>query len=227
MKSVLLFSLITILTGRPWLALAVIILAYVLIDRRFIGVLPDFGAAWRRRARTGELERVTAANPHNGDALLELGALYFERGRYRRAVAVLDQAYEKMKDWAEVHFYLGAASYESGDTGRGLDEIRAAVELNPRVSRGLPYLYLIRAALEKKDAAGTDSGDLRDQLLRFGSVQTFYQAGRLFQRHRGKSPAAAFFFREVLENYRLSSPTFRRTYRRMAIMSWIYLRLGR
>lgn len=226
MKSIMLFSLITLLTGSPLLALAIIIIAYVFIDRRFIGILPDFTALWRRRARTGMLEGVVRANPHNGDALLELGILYFKRKQYRRAIDVLERAYEKMKDWPDVHFYLGAASYEVGDIRRGLEEIHEAVGINPKISHGFPYIYLIRAALEKKDTECRDTDDFMNKLLRFGSVQAFFKAGKLFNKHGEKSKAEKMF-REVIENYRLSSPTFRRTYRRMAIMVRFYLRSSR
>ncbi|MFZ5633979.1 MAG: tetratricopeptide repeat protein [Bacillota bacterium] len=223
MKSIFLFSLITLFTGNPLLALAVIIVLYVIIDRSFIGILPDFTVPWRRRMRIGDLERTIGANPHNGDALLELGMLYFNRKQYRRAIGVLERAYEKMKDWPDVHFYLGAASYEIGDTGRGLAEIQEAAEINPKISYGFPYIYLIRAVLEQKGTAGRNIDDLENKLLRFGSVQAFFEAGKLFYRYGEKSRAGKFF-REVLDNYRLSSPTFRRTYRRMAIMSRLYLR---
>ncbi|MCL6479577.1 MAG: tetratricopeptide repeat protein [Peptococcaceae bacterium] len=222
MKTIFLFSLVTLFTGNPLLALAVIILIYVFIDRRFIGILPDFTIPWRRRIRIGDLERTIGANPHNGDALLELGRLYFGRKQYRRAVDVLERAYEKMKDWPDVHFYLGAASYEIGGTGRGLAEIREAVEINPKTLNGFPYIYLIRAILEGKDTADRNTDDLERRLLRFGSVQAFFEAGKLFFRY-GEKLKAGKFFREVLDNYRLSSPTFRRTYRRMAIMSKFYL----
>ncbi len=225
MKTFFLFSLIALLTGNLFFALAIVILLFVFIDRSFIGLLPDFTASWRRRVRMGELERTVRANPHNGDALLELGVLYFQVKRYQRAVNVLEQAYEKMKDWPEVHFYLGAAGYETGDTARGLAEIRKAVEMNPKISRGFPYIYLIRAALEKKDGACVEIDDLETRLLRTGSVQAFFEAGRIFHRHGEKSRAAKMF-REVLENYRLSSPTFRRSYRRMAILARFYMRSG-
>lgn len=223
MKTFFLFSLITLLTRSPLLALAIIILIYVFVDRRFIGILPDFMAPLRRRARISELERTVRVNPHNGDALLDLGVLYYNRKQYRQAVDVLERAYEKMKEWPDVHFYLGAACYEAGDTWRGLAEIQEAVGINPRISHGFPYIYLIRAALEKKDTQCRDIGELKNKLLRFGSVQAFFEAGKLFYKHREKSSAEKFF-REVLENYRFSSPTFRRTYRRMAIMTGFYLR---
>lgn len=223
MKSIFLFSIITFLTGSPFLALFILILAYVFIDRSFIGILPDFMAHWRRWARTGELERTVKANPHNGDALLELGVLYFNRKRYRKAIEVLERAYEKMKDWPEVHFYLGASRYEVGDTAGGLAEIREAVELNPKISHGYPYIYIIRSCLEKRNEHCPDIDELEGKLLRSGSVQAFFEAGKLFRKY-GKKSSAGRFFREVLDNYRLSSPTFRRTYRRMAIQTRFYLR---
>lgn len=223
MKSIFLFSIITLLTGNPLIALAIIILIFVFVDRSFIGILPDFAASWRRRARMADLEGLVRANPHDGDALLELGVIYFNRKQYGRAVDTLERAYEKMKEWSDVHFYLGAASYEVGDTGRGLAEIQEAVRMSPGISRGLPYIYLIRAVLEKKDSVNQDIGDLENNLMRFGSVQAFFEAGKLLYKHGEKSRGQRFF-REVLENYRVSSRTFRRTYRRMAIMSKFYLR---
>lgn len=222
MKGLFVFSLITLFTGNPLLALLVIIIIYVFIDRRFIGILPDFTASWRRRARMAELERTVRANPHNGDALLELGVGYFNKKKYRKAIGVLEQAYEKMKAWPDVHFYLGASRYEVGDTGQGLAEIREAIKLNPKISHGFPYMYLIRACLEKKSDC-LDIEDLESKLMKTGSVQAFFEAGKLFNRH-GEKTRAKKFFREVLDNYRLSSPTFRRNYRRMAIQTRFYLR---
>lgn len=223
MKSIFLFSLITFITGNPLLALAIIIILYIFIDRSFIGILPDFTAPWRRRARIAELERTVRANPHNGDALLELGTLYYHRKQYHRALEVLEQAYEKMKAWPDVHFYLGAACYETGNTGRGLAEIGDAVRISPRIMHGFPYIYMIRAVLEGKADGDGGTEDLECELLRYGSVQAFFEAGVLFHRF-GRKERSDRFFREVLDNYRLSSPTFRRTYRRMAIMSKLYLR---
>lgn len=223
MKSIFLFSLITLLTGNPLLALLIIILIYFFIDRRFIGILPDFMVALRRRARRSELEETVRANPHNGDALLELGQIYFNGKQYHRAIEVLEQAYDKMKDWPDVHFYLGAAAYEAGDTGRGLPEIRRAAEMDPKIARGLAYIYLIRAALEQKDSLTVNIDDLESSLLRYGSVQSFFTAGKLFRRHGEKSRAKKFF-REVMDNYRIASPSFRRAYRRIAIMTSYYLR---
>ncbi|MFZ5647695.1 MAG: tetratricopeptide repeat protein [Bacillota bacterium] len=223
MKTLFLFSLISLLTGNPFIALVILILIYVFIDRTFIGILPDFMASWRRWARTGELERIVKANPHNGDALLELGTIYFNKKQYRRAIDVLEQSYEKMKDWPDVHFYLGAAKYEVGETNQGLAEIKEAIDLNPRISHGFPYIYLIRACLEKKNSCCRDIDDFENRLLRFGSVHAFFQAGKLFYKYGEKSRSQKFF-REVLDNYRFSSPTFRRTYRRIAIQTRFYLK---
>ena len=223
MKSILIFSLITYLTGSPLLALAVIIIIYFFIDRRYIGLVPDFGARWRRKRRTAELEKVVRANPHNGDALLELGINYFDRRRYRQALDFLERAYPRMKDWPEVHFYLGAACYETGETGRGMEEIGKAVEMNPKISHGFPYIYMMRSLLEQKGGGAKELSSLEGSLLRHGSVQAFFEAGKLLKRH-GRRSGAEKFFREVLENYSFASPTFRRTYRKMAIMSRYYLK---
>ncbi|MFZ5643200.1 MAG: tetratricopeptide repeat protein [Bacillota bacterium] len=222
MKSIFIFSLITLITGSPLLALAIILIIYFFIDRRFIGLLPDFSAWWRRKRRIGDLKRTVGANPHNGDALLELGVSYYERKKFREAVDYFERAYGRMKDWPEVHFFLGASSYETGNTDKGLAEIREALDMSPKISHGFPYIYLIRAILEgKSDSKSESIPELENRLLRHGSVQAFYEAGKLLRRHGHKAEAQKFF-REVLENYSLSSPTFRRNYRKMAIMSRYY-----
>jgi len=93
--------------------------------------------------------------------------------------------------------------------------------MNPKISRGMPYIYLIRSVLDNREGGSTETWEAC--LLRSGSVHSFFQAGKLFRRY-GQKKGAEKFFLEVLENYRMSSPTFRRTYRRMAFLSKIYLK---
>ena len=223
MKGLLIFALITYIARGPLLALAIIIIIYLFIDRRYIGILPDFSARWRRSRRAAELEKVIRANPYNGDALLELGINYYNKKRYRQALDFLERAYTRMKDWPEVHFYLGAACYETGDARRGIEEIGKAVAMNPKITHGFPYIYMIRSLLDQNGEKNKELADLESDLLRHGSVQAFFEAGKLMRKH-GRKAGAEKFFREVLENYSYASPTFRRTYRKMAIMSKYYLK---
>ncbi|WP_347488200.1 tetratricopeptide repeat protein [Desulfoscipio sp. XC116] len=217
MKTFGLFLIISMLTRNPLLALLIIILIYVFIDRSFIGILPDFAAPLRRKKRQGELQREVEVNPHNANARMELGELYFERGDYNRAVEQLQKALLKMEDSALAHFYLGASMLRLG-RAEGLKEVARAIQINPKVAQGYPYFYLIKYGSKDNSA---QTAELQGNLLRYGSVRTFYEAGKYF-RSAGQPDMAGRFFKEVLDIYRISSPTMRRKFRRMALYAKLF-----
>lgn len=219
LKTVWIFVLLSMLTRNPLLALLLIVLLYALIDRSFIGLLPDFLAPLRRRKRVAELVREVGVNPHNANARLELAELYFQRGQYRQVVPHLQQALVKMADSALARFYLGAAYFHLGQWDESRRELEEAVRLNPKVAHGYPYLYLIKHGHRAgKDRQGEK---LVDELLRYGSVKSFFDAGKYFK-STGRRREAARFFSEVLDIYRLSSPTMRRNFRRMAVYARLF-----
>ncbi len=212
MKTFGLFLIISMLTHNPLLALLIIIIIYMFIDHSFIGILPDFTAPLRRKKRMDELQREVKVNPHNANARMELGELYFDRGDYKQAVEQLQRALLKMENSALAHFYMGASLLRLGRS-EGLDEIARAIEINPKAAQGYPYLYLLKHG--SKDYS-TQAGELQENLLRHGSVRTFYEAGK-YLKNAGQSEAAGKFFQEVLDIYRISSPAMRRKLRRMAL----------
>lgn len=218
MKTFGLFLIISMLTRNPLLALLIIVLIYVFIDRSFIGILPDFAAPLRRRQRMARLLREIQANPHNANAWMELGELYFLQGQYRRAVEYLQKALVKMDDSALVRFYLGASYYHLGQKEQSRAELAEAVKLNPRVAHGYPYLYLLKHGPARDD---NRTEELIEDIFRYGSVNTFFAAAKYFKQV-GRPRRAARFFSEVLDIYRLSSPTMRRRYRKMALYAWLF-----
>ncbi|SFG58614.1 Tetratricopeptide repeat-containing protein [Desulfotomaculum arcticum] len=207
-----LFLIISMLTRNPLLALLILIIIFVFIDRSFIGMLPDFLAPLRRRRRRSELQREVVVNPHDANAQLALGEMYFMQGRYDRAVERLQNALVKMEDSALGRYYLGASLYYLGQKEQSLKELAAAIQINPKVAHGLPYLYLLKHSY---------SESLTDSLLRYGSVQALFETGK-YLKQIGKKQEAAKFFNEVLDVYRLSSPTMRRNYRRMAVYARLF-----
>ena len=62
---------------------------------------------------------------------------------------------------------------------------------------------------------------IEDLSKRYGSVQALFETGK-YLKQIGKKQQAARFFNEVLDIYRLSSPTMRRNYRRMAVYSRLF-----
>lgn len=212
MKFFGLFLIISMLTRNPLLALLILFIIFVFIDRSFIGILPDFLAPLRRRRRRSELQRKVEVNPHDANSQLELGEMYFMQKQYDRAVEHLQNALVKMDDSALGRFYLGASLYHLGQKEQSREELKAAIKLNPKVAHGLPYLYLIKHNY---------SESLTEDLLRYGSVQALFETGK-YLKQIGKKQAAAKFFNEVLDIYRLSSPTMRRNYRRMAVYAKLF-----
>jgi len=207
-----LFLIFSLLLRNPLVALLIIILIFVFLDRSFIGILPDFMAPLRRRRNMAELQRQVQVNPHNANAQLELGEIYFLSGQYKQAVEHLERALEKMDDSALARFYLGAALFNLGQREESLRQLQEAIRLNPKIAHGYPYLYLVKHE---------HSRELIDNLLRYGAVKTFFDAGKYFKQ-TGNQHEANRFFDEVLDAYRLSSPTMRRKFRNMAIYARLF-----
>lgn len=214
MKIVGLFFLFSILTRNPLLALLIILIIYAFIDRRFIGILPDFSVPLRRRKKQAELLRAVDVNPHNANAQFELGELYFSKGQYAKAVEYLRMALVKMQDSALIRFYLGASFFYLGQKEQSLVDLEESIRINPKVAHAYPYLYLLKQENILKNNKRAE--ELIDSLLRYGSVKLFFDAGKYFKQV-GQEDIANKFFKEVLDIYRLSSPTLRRSFRRMAV----------
>ena len=212
MKFFGLFLIISMLTRNPLLALLILIIIFVFVDRSFIGILPDFLAPLRQSRRRSELRREVEVNPHDANAQLELGEMYFKQGKYDRAVERLQNALVKMDDSALGRYYLGASLYYLGQKEQSLKELEQAIQINPKVAHGLPYLYLLKHSY---------SEGLAESLMRYGSVQALFETGK-YLKQVGKKQEAARFFKEVRDVYRLSSPTLRRNYRRMAVYARLF-----
>jgi tetratricopeptide (TPR) repeat protein len=221
MKIFGIYILLTLLTRNPLLALAVIILIMFLAERRFIGLLPDFTATWRRVNRVRELQREVRVNPANAEAYLELGEACLQKGQYEQALSYLNSAAAKMEDHPLLHFYLGAAYYQLGRIDEGRVEIERAIELNPKASFGEPYLYLAKIYLQQKQPAEKIE-QLYQNLMQYGSPKIHYLAGNLFLTCNEREKASCLF-RETIENYQACRGSLRRIYRRWALLSRIGL----
>ncbi|MCL2336558.1 MAG: hypothetical protein FWC60_03965 [Firmicutes bacterium] len=207
-----LFFLFSLLLRNPLLALLLLIIVYIIVDRRFIGILPDFAAPFRRRNKMAELRRQIQINPHDANAQLELGEACFLSGSYREAAGYLEKALVKMDDSALGRFYLGAVYWHLNRREESLAQLNEAVRLNPKIAHGYPYLYLLKHQY---------SEELVENVLRYGAVKTFFAAGKYCQA-TGHRQDAGRFFEEVLDAYRLSSPTMRRSFRNMYLYAKLF-----
>ncbi len=220
MKTFGLFILLSIITGNPILALGILLLLIFILDRRYIGILPDIMGPWRRASRVGQLRREVQLNPANADAYLELGETYFRQGKYELAASFLKNASGKMSGHPLFHFYLGASGYHLGKRQEAKKEIEKAVASNPKASFGEPYYYLIRINLEENRPVEVEKAF--EQLMLYGSPRVYYQAAKVFL-NAGNKDKARSLFKETIDNYEACGGAFRRLHRRWAVLSRLSL----
>ena len=73
---------------------------------------------------------------------LQAARLLIEKHRYAEAIVLLDELIPVMSDSAEVWFEAGRCRLKLGDLSIGESHILQALQLNPRVRYGEPYLRL-------------------------------------------------------------------------------------
>lgn len=222
----LLSSLLWRLMGNPLLVLALLALAYLVIDRRFIGLLPDFTAPFRRRRHVARLVETIRLNPADANSQLELGAIHMEQGRVDRALPLLEKARARMPDSARLHSLLGACYHLLGRGAEAQKALEQAVTLNPKVGYGEPYYHLLAIGLRDKTRDRAALEEFKERILTYGSPPVFYRAGRVLLAAGDRAGARAMFG-EAVENYQAAPKGFRRAYRRWAFISGIYMRFCR
>jgi tetratricopeptide (TPR) repeat protein len=119
---------------NPWFLVGVVVF---LLLRRFI---PAPGVLFRTLGRIGTLRAQVEANPANVIARRDLARMYLELRRPGRAAELLKDALERHADSAELHYLLGLAEHRRRRHAEAIDPLVKAVELDPRVAFGEPYL---------------------------------------------------------------------------------------
>lgn len=222
MQSFFLYYILSMLFGNPVTAILFVAFIYLIVDRRFIGLLPDFTRPLRRKSRLRQLRSTVALNPANASAQLELGQLLMERKRYREALPFLQQAGKKLEDHASAQYYLGADLVRVGEMDAGREVLEKAVALRPNVQYGEPFIYLAEAAL----SAGNNTAELPEwvqTVVQYGNVEVCYRMGRVLQQYGYKAEAHRLYS-EALNGYK-QCPTFaRKTSRRWGLLAWLALK---
>ncbi|MEO3944135.1 tetratricopeptide repeat protein [Gorillibacterium sp. CAU 1737] len=212
-----LFGLFAWLTGSPLMALLVILVLYYVLDRRFIGILPSVSAPLKRNRRLRELRQHLRTHLHDTAAKVEVARLYLAKKKYREAEPYLRQAQPIMEDSAEVMVELGLCRLKQGDLAEGREWIVRALEINPRVAYGDPYLWL-GEALAETDPESAVSYLQQFREINSSSVEAYYRLGLLFSKV-GKQAEAKEAFREAVEVYRSLPKYKKRSERRYALLA--------
>lgn len=217
MSKFFLFALVWWLVGNPFLAIVIVLVLLYLADRRFIGLLPSVTRPFSRSRRLSRIRSRLAMSPHDTSLKLEAARIYIEKKRYKEAAAFLEAIRPQYTHSAEVSYALGLCRLKLGRLEEGERLIREALEINPRVAYGEPYLRLAEAF------AAADKDRAVRALERFGeayssSCEAYYRLGKLYAQ-LGRPEQARRAFREALHIYRGLPRYKRRSERRWALLA--------
>ncbi|WP_322903779.1 hypothetical protein [Paenibacillus campi] len=224
MGKIFIFSLLWWLLGNPFLALIVLLAIIYVLDRRFVGMFPSVVKPLRRMSRMRTLRRQVANSPSDMSSRYELARLLLERRHYGEARRWLEQIGQAYAESAEYWDDLGTAMLHTGEPATGEQYMHKALELNPRVKYGEPYLRLASYY------AHHDSEKALHLLERFRNIQSsscraYYMLGQL-DHALGREQEAKAAFQEAVMIYRSLPKYKKRSERGWAIRSWLRSLVG-
>ncbi len=208
------FMLAAYVLHRPPLMLGIVVFFLL---RPF---LPDPVVLLRTWGRIRALTDQIEANPANVTARRDLAMLWLERLRPGRALELLIEADRRDPHNAEILYLMGLARFRSGDPEGALGPLVRAVDIDPRVRFGEPYLVAGQALMalgrheEAEDAmeryVGSNSSSVQGYHLlgqagaargdREGAVKAFTEARATFWQLPGfkKRGQTGWWLRSVL-----------------------------
>jgi tetratricopeptide (TPR) repeat protein len=217
MSKVLLFSALWWITGNPFIAIVILLVILYWLDRRFIGLTPSIARPIKRRQRLNQLNRDIKLQPHLTSAKLELARIFLEKKRYAEALPLLEDVQRVMEDSPDVLYEIGLCRLKAGQTEEGERLIIQALEKNPRVKYGEPYLRLGETFAERDpDKAVKYLEQFHD--VHSSSCEAYYLLGKLYKR-MGRTEEARSAFKETLDIYRALPKYKRKSERRWALLA--------
>lgn len=195
------------------------VIVYAIIDRRYIGALPDFIkplSRWRKMVR---LKRELEFSPSPGHILYQIGALQVESGNMQEGRQHLEKAHDLIQEYPDIEYYLGVARIRMGELELGKEALESALKINPKIQYGFPYVYLIEYSLKKEEHREQIDAYM-EKIFEYGNPRMYYEVGVVFHKE-GYPKEAKEMFQKALVIFR-SSPSFlRKQQRYYAIMSKI------
>jgi tetratricopeptide (TPR) repeat protein len=213
MGRVLLFALITWVTGNPLLALVAVLLVTAAGYGYVLGSLFRIPRAVNRWLAIRELERAVQTNPHDATARADLGRLLVEAGQPERAVSHLEVARARAPEVVENTYYLGAARLGVGDGAGGRPLIEEALGRDPRIGYGEPHLRLADYYLDQRQPAEALIHLERFTELHASSVEGRYKLARAYLA-TGQADRARAALDDAVRAYR-GAPGFKRREERL------------
>lgn len=215
MSKIFLFFLLTWLTGNPFIAIIVLLIVFYALDRRFVGLTPSVVKPIRRMRRIGRLRKHIALSPSDVSAKLELARLLIERKKHRAAMDILEPLQERLSDSAEYWDDLGTCYLETGEPAKGEEAMLRALERNPRVKYGDPYLRLA-SYYSNRDTEKALGFIEAFQDIQSSSCEAYVRLAELYKRV-GKPGEAKEAVEEGLRTYRVLPRYKKRAERKWAV----------
>jgi tetratricopeptide (TPR) repeat protein len=214
-----LYAILRVFFENPFAALVLIIIGYAIVDRWYIGALPDFIKPLNRWRKITKLKSELEFSPSPGQTLYQIGALQVESGNMQEGRRHLEKAHDLIQEHPDIEYYLGVARIRMGDLELGKEALENALKINPKIKYGFPYVYLIEYSLKRKEPQEQIDAYM-EKIFEYGNPRMYYEVGVVFQKE-GYTEKAREMFQQVQVSFR-SSPSFlRKQQRYYAIMSKI------
>lgn len=212
-----LFSILLYITQSPLIAIAVLLVILYVLERRYIGLTPSLWRPFQLHSKVRKLRDELRANPHAASAKFELARILMQQKKFAEALPLLQQIEPVMEDSADFHMEIGTCHLKLGSLSQGETYMLQAIQLNPRVGYGDPYLRLGEAH------AATEPEKAIEWLEQFrqtysSSCEAYYRLGILYQQ-LGRTEDAKQAFRETLEIYRTLPKYNKRKQRKWALLA--------
>lgn len=189
-----------------------------MLDRRFVGVFPSVTKPFKRARAISKLRRQIAVSPSDVSSRHELARLLLERRKYGEALKLLETMESSLEDSAEFWDDIGSARLHTGSIAQGETDIVRALQINPRVKYGRPYLRLAEAF---RDSDREKALHYLEQFhaIHSSSSEAFYLLGYMYQ-SLGRAQDAKKSYQESMDVYRSLPKYKKRQERKWAVRSW-------
>ncbi|MED5015784.1 tetratricopeptide repeat protein [Paenibacillus chibensis] len=211
------FILLWRLLGNPFLAILVLLVIVYLLDRRFVGVFPSLTKPFKRMGQVSRLRTQISMNPNDVSSKHELARLLIERKKDAEAQKLLESIASQSEDSAEFWDDLGTVYVRQGDIQKGEAYILKALEINPRVKYGRPYLRLADV-YKSSDRDKAVEYVHRFQEIQSSSCEGYYLLGMMYKA-LDRQAEAKTAFQESINIYRSLPKYKKRQERKWAVLS--------
>ncbi|MEF7440103.1 tetratricopeptide repeat protein [Paenibacillus lautus] len=218
MFKLIIFGFLFYIFGNPITAILVLLLIVYVLDRRFVGVFPSVTKPFKRARAISKLRRQIAVSPSDVSSRHELARLLLERRKYEGALKLLETMESSLEDSAEFWDDIGSARLHTGSIAQGETDIVRALQINPRVKYGRPYLRLAEAF---RDSDREKALHYLEQFhaIHSSSSEAFYLLGYMYQ-SLGRAQDAKKSYQESMDVYRSLPKYKKRQERKWAVRSW-------